>query len=78
MYSQFFFLVVNNTVNGKLKSRSYNTCYCLIEVVTKTGLTKYLLKQNPIKFIEKGDNHSDPFNEHMPNPSWVISLDKGL
>jgi len=27
---------------GKLKLRSYNTSYCLIEVVTKAGLTVYI------------------------------------
>jgi len=26
---------------GKLKLRSHNTSYCLIEVVTKAGLTVY-------------------------------------
>jgi len=28
---------------GKLKLRSYNTSYCLIEVVTKAGLTVYYI-----------------------------------
>jgi len=27
---------------GKLKLRSHNTSYCLIEVVTKAGLTLYI------------------------------------
>jgi hypothetical protein len=33
---------------GKLKLMSYNTSYCLIEVVTKAGLTVYWNKD--VKF----------------------------
>jgi len=40
---------------GKLKLRSHNTSYCLIEVVTKAGLTVYYIinKEKQIKKTNK-------------------------
>ena len=35
---------------GKLKLRSHNTSYCLIEVVTKAGLTVYKFGGNQFVF----------------------------
>ena len=53
---------MESIVRRKLKSRSHNTSYCLIEVITKAGVTVYdtvsdcCLMQNEQFFSYHGEN----------------------
>jgi len=64
---------------GKLNLKSHNTSYCLIEVVTKAGLTKsfcalYHWIYNIPKFIFRPHNYTAPIQlVVMANLNWPIT-----